>query len=162
MNPFRSLFRSAWGLIVLLIIAVIGLVIPPTGQGQLTPTDYGNFAGTSVSNFFAHGTNYTIDSTRIELRKDQGIAILPFVGGHADATNLATFTFEVSADGTNYATSSGLTIAKALSNSTNAVSVYQLWGPATLNNVRYIRLASLATAATNTVWLYRMQYSRFW
>lgn len=145
----------------ILITLAPALLFCPAMQAQVAATTYGNFAGTGVSNSYSHATSYTINSTPIEIRKDRGLALLPFVAGSANATNLATFTFEVSADGTNYSNdSSEFTAIFALSNNTNIVARYANFDKEVLNNAKYIRMSTLTTANTNTVTLIRMQWSR--
>jgi hypothetical protein len=145
----------------LIAIAVLALVAMPA-SAQVVPLNYGNFAGTGVSNAFDNLTSYTVNSTRVELPAKGGIAIIPFLGGSAGATNEAVLTFQVSIDGTNYTTSAAnLTVTVPFTAATNVVAKYTLFDRSKLDGARYIRWATMTTAASNTVTCYRVQYGWF-
>lgn len=144
----------------IVLLAALFLTAAPV-TAQVTPTDYGNFAGTGVSNLFANLTTYTVTSTPVDLRNARSIAVIPFLAGVAAATNQAVINFQVSNDGINYSTSSGLACTVSFSNNTNVVAPYTLFNLSTLDAVRWIRISTITTANSNTVSNYRIQWSRF-
>jgi hypothetical protein len=159
--------KKSFRIILLIVLALEHFACPNT-QGQIAPTIFGNFTGTGVSNLWANSTSYTINSTPIELRKGGYLTFIPFVQGVPGSTNLVVFTFQVSADGSNWTTSTnmsttspGLTAPVALAASVATHAPFFVFYPDKLGGARYLRLGTLETANTNTVTNVRMQYSRF-
>lgn len=152
--------RILYSTILLAGLFLLAMPVPPV-TAQVTPTDYGNFTGTGVSNLFANLTTYTVTSDRVELRNARSFAVIPFLAGVAAATNQAVINYQVSADGTNYSTSSGLSSTVSFSNNTNIVAPYTLFNLSTLDGMRFIRIGTITTASTNTVTNIRIQWARF-
>lgn len=145
--------------LVILTIGLCALMLPPPAMAQLTPTTYGNFV---ITNSLANDTTYTVNSTAIELQKGRGITIIPFLTGVAATTNDVTINLQVSADGTNYTTSAtGIALNVILANSTASNAKLFVIPPATLDNVRYLRIGTVVTTVTNAVGVTRIQYSYF-
>lgn len=125
---------------------------------QVTPTTFGSFTGQAAT--VATATTSSTASAAIEVPQGRGLAVLATIGGTAATTNGAvTFTFAVSADGTTYSTDTGLQLA-ITPTGTNVLTAYKNFPASTLDNVRYLRLASIENAAAGTVTNLSLVYSR--
>jgi len=93
-----------------------------------------------------------ITTTAVTVRQGSGIAILPLFAGTNAGTAVLTLHFEVSADGTNFTTTTPLK-ALAAQNGTTGVLSYTNFPPDLLNNVRAIRLAKVQNAHTAQLFL---------
>lgn len=136
---------------------VIAIVSPPA-QAQVPVRVVADFSGVQAA--VTNAASITPTNAIVELRKNQGIAILPrFVGTGASTANV-TFTFNVSADGTNYTTTGPLTYTAAL-NGTTPVVGYKLFTATDLNNVRYLKLSSVTNAGSVGCVISGIQYSYY-
>jgi len=143
------------------ILPLLAALVFVTGaaHAQLEPVAYARFTPDVPS--VASATTITLTNpASVFVRKDRGMAIIPtFVAANAGTSNVV-FTFEVSADGTNFTTTGPVSVT-AVANGTNTVRHYSLIPPTTLNNVRYIRLHSIQNAQTNAITLSGVLYSYF-
>lgn len=104
----------------------------------------------TFTNAVAHNTTVTIQGPAIRLRGNNGIALLPqFNGTNGSATNAVTFRFAVSADGTNWSTTTPISYI-VNSSGTNTVRGWTNVPSATLDNTRYMRLESVSVDNTST------------
>lgn len=136
------------------MVALVGLI--PEAGAQIYPTTYGTFS--DVPGTIAASTTLTTNSAAITVRQGRGVAILPEVQGDAASTANLTFTFEVSADGTNYTTTGPLTAVVAL-NGTTVVRGFTLLDATKLNNVRSLRISKIQNEATNGVTITAVTWS---
>lgn len=142
-------------LFVSLLAFVAGLAI---ATAQITPTTVGSFTGQAAT--VATSTTSTTTSAAIDVPQGRGLAVLCTIGGTAAATNGAvTFTFAVSADGTTYSTDTSLQLA-ITPTGTNVLTGYKNFPSSTLDNVRYLRIASIQNASAGTVTNLSLVYSR--
>ncbi len=148
-----------------LLIAVMFLsifVLPPVLPAQDVPYTTGTL--TLSTNLVAASTDATVTSSALRLRGNQGVALLPSftLAAPGCASNLI-FRFTVSTDGTTWTTTTPFT-ATIAANSTNAAVGYVNFDrgqDTSLNNIRWMRLASVCNTATNAVTLNSLTYSYF-
>lgn len=155
-STFKAFIAAA-----LLLVAVV--LLTPSSQAQSAFPSSGVDRGSWTTNAVLTLTNaqtVTYNSAALYVRKNQGLAIMPWIASSDAANGAVTFTFDVSADGTNYTTSTPFTYAPTL-NGTTSVIGYTNWSSTILNNVRYIRLRSIANAHTNTIYCTNLYYS-YW
>lgn len=148
--------RGFAGALALLCMVAAFALAAPSSQAQVTSTTYGTL--TQVPGAVTNATTVSTNSGAIRVWKNQGVAILPAFTGLGASTANVTFTFNVSADGTNYTTTGPLTYVVALNGST-AVLGYKLFLPTDVNNVQYLRLSSIQNAATNGMTIQGITYS---
>ena len=142
----------------LLLATVAALACATAALGQITPTTTAAFTGQAAT--VATATTDKTPSAAIAVPQGRGLAVLATIGGTAATTNGAvTFTFAVSADGTNYSTDTSLQLA-ITPTGTNVLTGYKNFASTTLDNVAWIRLASVQNAAAGTVTNLSLVYSR--
>lgn len=133
------------------VVAAFALATPPLLAQQVTGKSWrtGSFTGQAAT--VATATTSTTASDAVEVPPGRGLAVLCKIGGVTAATNGAvTFTFAVSADGTTYSTDTTLQLA-ITATGTNVLTGFKNFGAATLDNVRYLRIASIQNASAGTV-----------
>jgi hypothetical protein len=149
---------------LLQIVAGVGLIgallcaSPPKAAAQLTPNTYANILTNSGTWEIGASSTSNINAGVAFVRKDRGLALLPSFAGNNAGSAALTFTFDVSADGTNYSTTPGITVAFAM-NGTTGVRGYTNFPPTQLNNVRTIRLRSIQNAHTASLFITNLTYS---
>ena len=132
---------------LLAAMAIALIAFTPPASAQVTPNQ-SDAISVAASVTVTNATTLTIASNSIPVVSGRGMAFLTSYTGAGAATDNLTFKFNVSHDGTTWTTSTPITATQAL-NGTNAVVGYFLIPPTTLDHVNYIRLASIANAATN-------------
>ena len=144
--------------LLLTLAAVLSFSLAPAALAQITPTTTAAFTGQAAT--VATATTDTTASAAIAVPQGRGLAVLATIRGNAATTNGAvTFTFAVSADGTNYSTDTTLQLA-ITPTGTNVLTGYKNFGNTTLDNVAWIRVASIQNAAAATVTNLSVVYSR--
>jgi hypothetical protein len=103
----------------------------------------GTFSGIQAS--VTNAASISPTNSVIELRKNEGAAIIPTIWGTGASTANVTLTFNVSADGENFTTTGPLTYVVAL-NGTTPVVGYKNFTASELNNVKYLKLSTIANA----------------
>ena len=143
-----------------LMLGVVLLCIPfIAAENARAQPSYGVFSG-AFPLTLTNAQTVTVNSNPIYVRKNQGVAITPLqVSGDA-ANGAVTYTFDVSIDGTNYTTLTPFTYAPA-HNGTTLVVGYTNWSSTILNNVRFMKLRSIANAHTNSIYVTNVYYG-FW
>lgn len=97
-------------------------------------------------------------NSQVLLVQDRGIAILPhFAGTNAGTANLR-FTFELSADGTNWTTTTPLSFNVPMNGSTG-VRFYTNFTSSQLGNVKWLRLAQITNAHTESLFVTNVTWS---
>ncbi len=132
---------------LLAAVALVLIAFTPAASAQVTPNQSDTISQ-AASVTVTNATTLTISSNRIDVVAGRGIAFLTAYTGAGAATDNLTFKFNVSHDGTTWTTSTPITATQAL-NGTNAVVGYFIIPPTSLDHVNYLRLASIANAATN-------------
>lgn len=146
-------------------MAAAMVAMMPSAQAQVPIAKVGTFSGVPAA--VTNNTTTTLASTNgiVELRKNQGLVILPTFAATAATTSNLVFRLDVSADNITYTTTAPLQYHVAM-NGTNVITAYKLFPPSELNNVRYVRLTSVQNnAATGGggagVLISNVQYSFF-
>ncbi len=138
------------------------LVLPPILPAQDVPYTTGTL--TLSTNLVAASTDATVTSTVLRLRGNQGVALLPnFTLAAPGCTSNLIFRFAVSTDSNAWTTTAPFTVTIP-ANGTNASVGYVNFDRAqstSLNNIRWMRLASVYNTATNAVTLNSLTYSYF-
>jgi hypothetical protein len=144
----RILKSSSKLLASCLILAVSILAWSPQAEAQVTPIITGLFTGvpTTVATNGVASTN----SSAILVPHGKALAILPEFALHSAGTGNVVFTAQVTADGTNYTTASGLTYTIAATGTTTARGLWLL-DPTELAGVQSIRLSAYSNAANAVV-----------
>lgn len=142
LHPVAS-FASVARTMLLLLLCLAG-----TARAQLGVVPMvGTFA--NVPAIITTGaTSNVLDD--ITVYKGRGLSILPHFAGTNAGTANVTFRFEVSADGTNFTTTGPLQLIVAMNGATG-VRGWTNWSAATLDNIRAVRLASIANAHTASI-----------
>lgn len=134
------------GLALILAMVCMAIAMSLPAQAQVYPTTYSSFTGIQAS--VTNAASIIPTNAIVQLRSNQGIAILPTLAMTAANISNVVFTFNVSADGTNYSTSAPLTYTMTM-NGTNILTGYKLFPPTELNNVRYLKLSTIANGAAS-------------
>ena len=125
------------------------LFVPAALHAQVTPTSYGLFTNAPAT--VATSTTWTTGSSPISVPQGRGLAVLYTLRGSAGTTGgVVTLTFAVSADGTTFSTDTGLQLT-VTPTGTNVLTGFKNFPASTLDNVRYIKLASVQNAASALV-----------
>lgn len=135
---------------ILAAILAIALILPIVSlHAQVLPTTYGYF--TVATNLtLTNAQTYTVNSAGVDVRQGRGLVIMPYFAGTDTTSADCVFKFALSADGTNYTTTTPLSFTNSL-NSATAVRGYYFFTPLQLDNVYKIRLTSIQNAHTNSI-----------
>jgi hypothetical protein len=136
-NGFAGLLMA-----ICMAVAMLAFMPLPT-EAQVSATTTGTFSGIQAS--VTNAASISPTNSIITVRQGKGLAVLPTFWGTGASSANVTFTFNVSADGTNYTTTGPLTAVIAL-NGTTPVTGYTLFDPTELNNVKYLKLSTIANA----------------
>jgi hypothetical protein len=151
MKIFRS-FVSRSILSVLLIAATALVLSPPDLNAQVTQ---GTFAAPT---YVEAAATSNVVTKAVAVRQNRGLAIMPEFKILSASTANLTFTFDVSRDGTNWSTT-GPFVWVIAANGTTLVRGYTNLPPTALDNINWIRLTSVANAATNTATNFSVRFS---
>lgn len=142
--------------LALVAIGCLSLAIAPPAQAQVTPVTTGVFTNATQTLTNAQTVTYNLDVT---VRQNAGVAILPyFCATNSDANENVVFNFQVSADGTNFTTTTPFSLTNVL-NGTTAVRGFHLLTADQLNHVQKLRLATIVNGHTNNIWVTNVTYS---
>ena len=158
-RPSILAFIAALALVLLPALLLFPLLTPThslQAEQDIGLTTIGTF-GNVPSTMTASSTS-NVNSGVILVRQHRGIAIVPAFTGSGASTLNVTFKWDVSADGTNYTTTQPLSLVVP-ANGTNAVIAYTNVPATYLNNVRYLRVSSVANGATNSLTGVSITYS---
>jgi hypothetical protein len=153
---------------LLIIIAIIAMITPVKAQGlngafiQTRWKYFTNAAGTGpyASVIVTNATAPTINSPAVALYRGRGLAIMPtFIGTNAGTANVI-LAFNVSADGTNWSTTTPFSYTLPM-NGTTAVIGYTNFPSTLLDNVAYLRLAYISNAHTANITVSNVTWSVF-
>jgi hypothetical protein len=139
----KSLFRF----LTAIALATACFLAAPPALGQTAPSTSGNFSST---NAVPGSTTDSVASAGIDVPNGRGLGILSEFYGANVGTGNVTITFGLSQDGTDWTTTATHTQVIA-ANGTNWVRAFKNFAPADLDNVRYIRVNSIANAVTNAI-----------
>lgn len=92
----------------------------------------------------AANTTSNVTSTAVSVPQGKGLSFMPTFAATGSSVSNAVFSFQVSADGTTYTTTTPLTLT-VVQNGTTTVTGWQLWDPTELNHVAWIKLVSVQT-----------------
>lgn len=137
--PFRLLLCSA-------VLAICWFAVP--SHAQVTAVTTGTL--TSVDATVATNGVATITSSAVDVPQGRALAFVPEFKLASAGTGNVVFTFQVSIDGTDWTTSSGLTHTVAATGTTLVRSLYLL-DPTELAAVKQIRLSQISNAANAVV-----------
>jgi hypothetical protein len=105
------------------------------------------------------GVSSNITSQAVQVFRDRGLSIMPLqVAATASNVSSVTYTFDVSADRTNWSTTGPIQFSLPL-NGITPVRGFTNISKSALDNVYWIRLTSIADANTNQVWITNVLYS---
>lgn len=140
------------------LIGLIGLIAPMDAWAQAgLQTRFGAFTNCATQ-LITSGATSNINA-QVYVWRHAGMAIVPkFAAANTTTTNL-DFVFALSADGTNWSTHT-LTYSEAF-NSTTAVIGYTNFPADTLDNVRWLRLASIYNRSATNIWVTNVTWSVF-
>lgn len=147
--------------LVALAMCAIAFLIPVPPLQAASPADPLRTSSllTNTTLCVTNATTNTINGDAFYVRKNQGVGITAWLNTTNTAANdIVYFTFTVSPDGTNYTTTTPFTNHVTL-NGTTAVVAFTNWPATLLNNVQYMRLKSIGTAGTNSLWISNLWYS---
>ena len=128
-------------------VAVVTCMAPPA-QAQLTPNNRGQV--TLLSTVAATNDVVTATSTAIDVPPNRPIVLFPEFRMMAAATGNVVWTVQLSADGTNYTTASGLTYTVA-ANGTNLVRGLWVLDPTEIGGALKVRISQFSNAANAAV-----------
>lgn len=131
-----------------LLLGICLFAWSPQADAQVAPVITGLFTGTPTG--VATNGVATTNSAAIQIPHGRALAILPEFNLASAGTGNVVFTAQVSADGTNYTTASGLTYTIAATGTTTARG-YWLLDPTELAAVQTIRLSAYSNAANAVV-----------
>ena len=123
--------------------AVVGLaaVLAVPAMAQVTPNRVTTCVIPAV---VAANTTSNVTSTAVSVPQGKGLSFIPTFAATGSSISNAVFSFQVSADGTTYTTTTPLTLT-VVQNGTTTVTGWQLWDPTELNHVAWIKLVSVQT-----------------
>lgn len=140
-----------------ILLTGICIVASQPAFGQVQATRIGTFD--NLPSIITDTATSNVVSTAVTVRQGRGMAVLPYFNATNSAANEnVIFNFEVSADGTNWSTSTAFSLTNTLNGAT-AVRGFHLLSAATLDNVRQIRLQSIENAHTNSIWITNVMWS---
>lgn len=120
----------------------------PRLDAQVTPNNTGTL--TSVTTGVASNDVVTVTSSAVDVPQGRALAFIPEFKLASAGTGNTVWTFQVSIDGTDWTTSSGLSHTVA-ANGTTTVRSYYLLDPTELAAVRKVRLSQISNAANAVV-----------
>lgn len=132
--------------IICMTFAILSIMPVPEAQAQVPNIVVGNFTGVQAS--VTNAASVSPTNSIIEIRKNQGLAILPTVAMTAANISNVVFTLNVSADGITYSTSGPLSYTMTM-NGTNILTGYKNFPPTELNNAKYVKLSTIANGAAS-------------
>ena len=123
--------------------AAVGLaaVLAVPAMAQVTPNRVTTCVIPAV---VAANTTSNVTSTAVSVPQGKGLSFIPTFAATGSSISNAVFSFQVSADGTTYTTTTPLTLT-VVQNGTTTVTGWQLWDPTELNHVAWIKLVSVQT-----------------
>lgn len=147
-----------------LIGALLGLALlvgaAPLASAQADLYEFGSFSG-AAGLIPGSGTNsgiLTINATLVLRKASLGtVAVYPQLTGLVSGTGNVTFHWQLSADGTNWTTTTPLTTVVARTGTTAVVARAEL----ATGNARYLKLTKAVNADTEGATLTRVQWGRF-
>jgi hypothetical protein len=146
----RSTFNVGRSTLNVLLIALIGLAIwlalAPPALAQVASTT--TVAFDNVPGAMPGSSTSNVISSPVTVHQGKGLAILPYYKGGDVGVGSLVLKFNLTADGTNWTTTTPLACTNAL-NGTNVVRDYSLFTPLQLDNVQAIRLQTIQNTATN-------------
>lgn len=121
--------------------AVLGMasVLALPAMAQVTPNRVTTCVIPAV---IAAGATSNVTSTAVSVLQGKGLSFLPTFAATGASVSNAVFSFQVSADGTTYTTTTPLTLT-VTHNGTTTVTGWALWDPTELNHVAWIKLVSV-------------------
>lgn len=155
MTNIKKQFR-ALAMIVLFIAGMAALMAPERAGAQVAPTTWSTITNLPTQVLGAMTTN--LNTGIIEVRKGRGLAVSPyFACTNASGSNVV-LNFQVSIDGTNYTTLSGLSYT--LPNSgTTAVRGFTNFPATVLDNVRFVRVGTIQNVHLSTLFVSNVMWS---
>lgn len=133
-------------------LALVGALligcVAPSAVAQVTPTARGSF--TLLATTAATNDVVTVTSTAIDVPRGRSLALFPEFRMMAAASGNVIWTVQLSADGTNYTTASGLTYTVA-ANGTNWVRGLWVLDPTEIGGAQKIRVSQMSNAANAAV-----------
>ncbi len=140
--------KNQLALIGAVILAAFAFLLLTTSQAQIVPNNTGTL--TSVTTGVATNDVVTVTSSAVDVPQGRALAFIPEFKMGGAATGNTVWTFQVSIDGTDWTTSSGLSHTVA-ANGTTTVRSYYLLDPTELAAVRKVRLSQISNAANAAV-----------
>lgn len=132
----------------ILLGAICALAFVMPAAAQLTPTTRGSL--TLLATTAATNDVVTVTSSAIDVPVGRPLALFPEFKMMAAATGNVVWTAQVSSDGTNYTTASGLTYTMAATGTTLARGLWVL-DPTEIGGALKIRISTLNNAANAAV-----------
>lgn len=129
------------------ILALVAWISPPV-DAQVTANTTGTL--TSVDTGVATNGVATVTSSSVDVPHGRALAFVPEFKLAGAGTGNVVFTFQVTIDGTDWTTSSGLSHTVAANGTTTVRSLYLL-DPTELAAVKAIRLSQISNAANAVV-----------
>lgn len=148
--------RFKFSHLALLLGGILWLGLASLAQAQTTSTTLGTFD--NLPAVISSSATSNVVSTAVNVRQGRGIAILPYFAAAGASTDDIILNFEVSADGTNWTTTSAFSITNTF-NGTTAVRGFHLLSAAQLDNVRQIRLQSIVNGYAGNAWVTNVTWS---
>ena len=142
MKLLKPVLRSILAASLMLAVALAWL-LPAAAQVAPFAPRTGTFD--SLAAVSTNSATLTVNSTGVTVYPDRGMAVFPSFTGLGAGTSNLTFAFDVSYDGTVWSTTGPLSYTVAM-NGTNPVVGYFLIPKTSLDNVKKIRLKSIANA----------------
>jgi hypothetical protein len=161
--PLKAIALTIIGLL-LAFACFLPMAIPPRAAAtdadlNAGPTHWASLLTNATVCVTNATTNTSYTTPKFFLRQTRGVSIIAKLNTtNTAADDAITFTFQASHDGTNWITRTPYTFAPAL-NGTTTVIAHTNWGVPILDNLAYMRLYSIATAGTNTLWVSNLWYS---
>ncbi len=143
-------------LIALFALALAAMFTAAPLVAQVASTRTGTLSGIPASLTASATTNV---AASVRLDQGKGIAFVPVFVGSNTVTSAVTYTYQLSADGTNWSTASSavspaiggaITRTNAINGTTRVVG-YHVFTPNELIGARYIRLYSIANGSANSI-----------
>lgn len=128
----------------LVLMACMAVAMPL--QAQINPTTIGTFPGIQAA--VTNAASISPTNSIVTIRQGKGLVVMPTAAMTAANISNVVFTFQVSADGTNYSTTGPLSYTMTM-NGTNILTGYKFFTPTEISNVRYIKLDTIANGAAS-------------
>ena len=148
MKPVSIFFRLRRSFLGLAVAGAALFALAAPAFAQVSPTTTGTFS--SVPTGAATNDVVTVTSSAVDVPQGRALALIPEFKLAGAGTGNVIFTAQVSIDGTNWTTSSGLTHTVA-ANGTTVVRSYWLLDPSKLAAVTKLRISALNNAANAQV-----------